>query len=104
MDTESTLSKLCAFIELDFSATMLKYHEQALARLLEHQGRNLADGFVLTKADRINQQIRTTLPPQKELVFGWRTVMTAEEINEFQGAAGNLLNELGYGQHKVGQD
>jgi ABC-type Fe2+-enterobactin transport system substrate-binding protein len=83
---------------------MLKYHEQALPRLLEHQGRNLTNGFVLTKANRINQQIRTTLPPQKELVFGWRTVMTAEEIDEFQGAAGDLLNELGYELHEVGQD
>jgi Sulfotransferase family len=103
LNTETTLSKICAFIEIDFSAAMLNYHKQAPARLLEHQGRNLANGFVLTKADRINQQIRTTSPPQKELVFGWRTVMTAEEVNEFHGTAGNLLNELGYDLHKVGQ-
>jgi hypothetical protein len=44
------------------------------------------------------------LPPQKELVFGWRTAMTAEEVDEFQGTAGNLLNELGYGLRKVGED
>src|SRR5674476_122599 len=61
LDTEVTLSRICNFIEIDFVATMLNYHERAPKRLQEHQGRNFADGLVLSKTSRFNQQIRATL-------------------------------------------
>jgi hypothetical protein len=96
LDTEVTLSRICDFIEIDFVATMLNYHERAPKRLQEHQGRDFADGLVLSKTSRFNQQIRATLPPQKELVFGWRQSMSLAEIREFQSVAGALLGELGY--------
>lgn len=96
LDTEAALSRICDFIEVDFVATMLNYYERAPQRLQEHQGRNFADGLVLSKTSRFNQQIRTTLPPQQELVFGWRQRMSLAEIREFQSVAGGLLGELGY--------
>jgi hypothetical protein len=96
LDTEATLSKVCDFIEIDFAGAMMDYHEHAPKRLQEHQGREFADGMVLTKARRFNQQIRTTLPPQKQLVFGWRRTMSLAEIREFQSVAGALLGALGY--------
>ena len=96
LNCEAALSRICGFIEVDFVAAMLNYHERAAMRLLEHQGRNFVDGLLLSKASRFNQQIRATLPPQKELVFGWRQRMSLAEIREFESVAGGLLGELGY--------
>jgi hypothetical protein len=96
LDTEATLSKICTFIGLDFSADMLRYYERAPARLHEHEGRNLGKGRILTKSARIDQQARTMLPPQRDLVFGWRHEMKRQEIVEFQTVAGTLLRDLGY--------
>ena len=75
---------------------MLSYYERTPARLQEHEGRNFSNGFVLSKRDRINQQIRTTQSPQKDLVFGWRRQMSPEQVYEFQEVAGGTLSELGY--------
>jgi hypothetical protein len=94
--TESTLSRICQFIEVDFAPVMLSYYERTPIRLQEHEGRNLSNGFILSKRDRINQQIRTTQPPQSDLVFGWRRRLSPEQINDFEQVAGHTLRELGY--------
>jgi len=96
LSTERTLSNVCEFIGVDFAPAMLSYHERTPARLQEHEGRNFSNGLVLTKRDRINQQIRTTQPPQKDLVFAWRRQMGPEQVREFQQVAGGTLSELGY--------
>jgi hypothetical protein len=100
--TERTLSRVCDFIEVDFAPSMLSYHQRAPSRLQEHEGRHFSSGFVLSKRDRINQQIRTTQPPQRDLVFGWRRHMSREQVQEFQEVAGATLCELGYELYRGG--
>jgi hypothetical protein len=96
LDPAAVLARICDFIEIDFTPSMLTYYERAPARLQEHQGRAFADGSVLSKASRYDQQKRATLPPQQDQVFRWRHSMRSADIKEFQAVAGSLLADLHY--------
>lgn len=95
--TRATLAEICAFIDLPYDAAMERYHERAHERLREHKGRSAPDGTaVLTQAQRLAQQERTTRPPDPRLIEGWRDALSAEEQAGFRKVAGRLLDALGY--------
>jgi hypothetical protein len=94
--SEDTLRCVCDFLEMEFDATMLRYHERSASRLQEHEGRTLSDGRVLTKSQRFAQQNSTLMPPQGEVVGGWQDRMTPAEVTAFEAVAGDFLQELGY--------
>ena len=96
LNTPETLRKICTFIELDYDSSMLKSYLRAPERIKEHKGRRLPDGRVLTQEQRMNQQQRTTEPPDPSCVFAWRTAMSASERERFRCVAGDLLQALGY--------
>ena len=76
-DPESECRKLCAFLDVAFDPTMLRYHE----------GRTRPAAHLSAK--------RAWLPPTPGL-RDWRTQMPAEALQRFEAAAGDLLDELGY--------
>jgi hypothetical protein len=91
------LERICAFAGLSYEDSLLTYYTRAPRRLSEHKGRSQTDGTpLLTQAQRLDQQIRTTEPPDPACVFAWKRSMATEERERFQRVAGDLLKELGY--------
>jgi hypothetical protein len=72
-----TCERLCAFLDLPYDDAMLKFH----------QGR--------TKMKPGLDAKRAWLPITSGL-RDWRTQMLAEDLERFEAAAGDLLEELGY--------
>jgi hypothetical protein len=93
----ATLADICRFVELAYAPAMLAYHVRAAARLNEHEALYAPDGrLVISKADRHANQRLTTEPPRPDRAGRWRSVLTTEEVDEFERAAGDCLASLGY--------
>jgi hypothetical protein len=94
---EAELRRVCTFLDLAFEPHMLSWHENALARLVEHEGRFDRDGRVrLTKQQRFEQQRRVTGPADVSRVYRWRNEMSVDEQRRFHDVAGGMLQTLGY--------
>jgi Sulfotransferase family len=94
---EQVLREICQFLELEFDPRMLSYHENAAARLGEHEGRTTSNGTVwLTKAQRQSQQWQTRQPVDVSRIERWRTEFDIADAVAFERVAGGLLHELGY--------
>jgi hypothetical protein len=78
-DPVAECQTLCAFLEVPYELAMLNYHE----------GR--------TKSDPGLDAKRAWLPITSGL-RDWRSDMPAEAVERFEAAAGDLLEELGYGR------
>ena len=97
-DTEPALRKVCEFIDLEFDPVMLRYHETAAERLAEMAGAMPArDGRPERDAgERLKAHALATKPPTKERIEVWREHMSADDQQEFERVAGELLDDLGY--------
>lgn len=97
LETESTLRRICAFVDLEWAPAMLRYHTSAENRLAE-----LGDvaappgGRVVPGADRRRILSRTSSPPQSDRVARWRRELALAERERYEAVAGALLRELGY--------
>ena len=97
LDTEPSLRRVCEFIELDFDAAMLSYHERAPERLQEmNRERQRGPRRALSGEERMQAHAMATKPPQVGRVEAWRTEMPPADRREFEAIAGDLLAELGY--------
>ncbi len=99
LETEPTLHAVCEFIELDFDAGMLEYHERASDRLQEMNRDHERSGGrrgALSGSERLQAHALTSAPPQASRTDVWRTDMPAEDRESFEAVAGDLLAELGY--------
>jgi hypothetical protein len=95
--TEPELARLCAFLDMPFEPAMLRYFERAPQRLNEPPERWRQDGtLAITREARVQQQWRTTTPPDLTRIGQWRTLMPADEVRTFERVAGDLLRSLGY--------
>lgn len=96
-NTEIVLRKICAFVELNFSKEVLSYYVRTPKRLMEHSARYGAGGEVIvSKKDRLQQQIETTAPPDESKINTWKNELSAEDQQQFEKVAGDLLQGLGY--------
>jgi hypothetical protein len=98
LDTEPILRRVCEFIELPWDDGLLSYHERSADRLKEMARALPAEGRAkeLTVERRMATHEMTTKPPSADRVARWRTQMTAEQRQEFEAVAGDLLDQLGY--------
>jgi hypothetical protein len=94
LDTEATLRRICAFVDLPWHPLMLRYYQTAADRLAE------ITAFDHSKAATVEQlHVRhawTTKPPEASRIGRWRTEMSASDRQEFEAIAGEMLAELGY--------
>lgn len=98
LDTEATLRRVCSFLELPWSASMLEYHHGAGARLAE-SARDVtrADGKRLVTADaRMDSLALARRPPVASRVGRWRAEMSAADRATFEAIAAPTLERLGY--------
>lgn len=79
-DPEKVCAALCEFLGVPFENAMLHHQEN-------FQIRRRPDGVV------INERVAMPITPG---LRNWRAEMTAAELERFEAAAGNLLDELGY--------
>jgi hypothetical protein len=97
-DPETTLRRICAFIELPWDEAMLAYHERAAKRLTEMAGSLRAERGHAEQAAgyRIENHAPTTKPPDPGKLDKWRREMAPEDVAAYDAVAGDLLRELGY--------
>jgi hypothetical protein len=97
-DPETTLRRICAFIELPWDEAMLAYHERAAGRLTEMAGSLRAEGGHAEQVAgyRIDNHAPTTQPPDPGKLDKWRREMAPDDVRAYEAVAGDLLKELGY--------
>ena len=97
-DTEPNLRAIAEFIELEWDPCMLTYYEHAGERMAE-MARDLpaTDGKPTRPGEeRMQAHAMTQKPPDPTAMYRWKEKMSAEDVAAFEGAAGELLAELGY--------
>ena len=97
-DPETTLRRICEFVDLPWDEAMLSYHERAAERLTEMAGSLRAEGSHAEQEAgyRIANHAPTTKPPDPEKLDKWRREMAPEDLAAYDAVAGELLDELGY--------
>jgi hypothetical protein len=98
LDTESTLRRICEYVDLPWDDAMLHYHERSADRMREmHRDLPPEPGKPLRPADhRMAAHALTSEPPDPSRLGRWKTEMSPEDRAAFEDAAGDLLAELGY--------
>jgi glycosyltransferase involved in cell wall biosynthesis len=97
LDTESTLRRICDFIDLPWDETMLEYDKRAGERLAELT--SIVDpntGRITTAEERRSIHSLLSKPPEAIRVGRWKIEMTDSDQERFKRAAGEMLRELGY--------
>jgi hypothetical protein len=91
------LARVCDFVDLDFSESMLHYHATAAARLSELQSKFDKDGLLSVSAERRrNIHSFTHVPPDESRAGRWKKEMSVADQRAYESVAGGLLRELGY--------
>ncbi len=83
-EPEAELQRICAFLGLEYDASMLGYVGRTDSARKEHQ-------------QRLNE-------PPRVGARDWRTEMSPADVAAFEAVAGDLLHELGYGVSTRGRD
>jgi sulfotransferase family protein len=97
LEPEACLRRICDFIDLDYSSSMLTYHLSARRRLDELTSWFNTDGeVIISKDQRLFNHRRTSEPPNSGRIGVWREEMTTAELSEFEAVAGDFLVQLGY--------
>ncbi len=97
IDTEGTLRRVCEFIDLDFDAGMLDYHERAADRLKEKERDLPRSKRPPQPAElRMKSHMLAREPPREDRIGLWQTKMEPSAIAEYEAVAGPMLTELGY--------
>jgi hypothetical protein len=80
-DPDTTLRTICSFLELDYDPVMLRYPD----RFDE-----------LTSSNLLPEQHQKLRRPPSSDVRDWRRELSSDDVRAFEGAAGELLADLGY--------
>jgi hypothetical protein len=97
-DTERTLRRVAAHVELPFDDAMLRYYERAPERLAEISRDLPAVGAKGARAgsERAAAHALAKEPPNPERIAAWREQMSDSDRAAYEAVAGDLLAELGY--------
>jgi len=96
-DTEATLRKVCAFLDLPWDAGMLNYHERSEQRLAEWGDEtNRPDGQFITGEQKRAIHVFTTRPPDSSRCGRWQTELSEDDQRMFEASVGELLDRFGY--------
>ena len=99
LNTADCLKRICKFIELPYTASLLEYHQRAASRLEEHGARFNKDGSVLVgREQRRQQQLLSHLQPDTSRLGAWRGQLSEEDQEACQQVAGALLAEFSSGR------
>ena len=92
-DPRRELKRVCRYLEIEFSESMLSSHVRAGERLGELKS---LGGRAISARARGHIHARLTLPTDSASVGRWRTEMTGAERRRFEEIAGDVLEEFGY--------
>lgn len=96
LDTEPTLRRICAFLDLPWHPAMLDYHVRAGERLAELAGATAPTSGSTPGAGRTTIHALTGRPPEASRVGRWRRELDPTACAQFEAVAGGLLRDLGY--------
>jgi hypothetical protein len=99
MDTDPTLKRICNFLDLEWDAQMLAYHQGAARRLAEIEADVVSpEGHRLVRgAERRSIHAMTLRAPEADRVGRWRREMSPDDRRRFVRTAGEWLQEFEYG-------
>ncbi len=96
-ETAAVLRRICDFVELDWSAELLRHAARAQQRLDEiDRGLTAPDGREIAGEARLAMHRHALREPDASQLYRWRTAMSAEELRRFRSLAGATLDSLGY--------
>ena len=81
LETEATLKKVCSFIDEEYKAEMLSYHNSARDEM---------------PSESIQYHKTSVSRPDQSKVFGWKTKMSRTDRIIFEDVARNALTRFGY--------
>lgn len=93
-NTEATLRKVCAFIDLEMVPAQLDYYKGTAQRLSE-----LVDMQHHRKVSRLERRAMfslTTKPPMRGRIGAWKMELSQEKLRNVEKIARPLLEDLGY--------
>jgi hypothetical protein len=97
LEPESTLRRICTFLDLSWDPVMLECHDRAATRLAELQDAvDPTTGRVNKGANRQRTHALTSAPPRAARVGRWRKELDSAERRRYEAIAGPQLRELGY--------
>ena len=94
-DTESTLRKVCDFIDILWDASMLDYYKTAEERMSETWEHSFNRERRMDERKKALHSL-TREPPQRDRVSRWRQEMSTTDRQRFEEVAGETLRGLGY--------
>lgn len=93
---ESTLRKICEFLDLPYATQMLEYPRFAKARLAEHTNPFGPPGTPRDLTEFLAIYERATKPPDPSRIGRWATEMPQSDRERYEFCAGDLLRALNY--------
>jgi hypothetical protein len=93
---QQALRRIAEFIEVPYDPAQLGAHAGASERLAELQDVVRPGGEVIQADRRRSIHALTSSPPDPTRIGRWKTLMTPDEIEIFEGIAGDMLSDLGY--------
>jgi hypothetical protein len=95
-DPERVLRRVCAFVDLRYTPSMLRYHERAAERMSE-VGEWRRDGVLWAPREQLAAIHHfTSHRPDQSRAGRWRHEMSPEERASFEAIAGDMLEHCGY--------
>jgi len=94
--SEPTLRRVCAFLSLAFTSSMLDYCAHGETRIARLQGRSLPDGRMVSREQRARIHANLAQPPLSDRIDVWRREMSDADRRRLEQAVGPLVHELGY--------
>ena len=81
-EPEGTLSKLCHWLDIDYTESMLKHHE----------------GKAAQQSAQKSQDLRSLVakPVDASRAYSWRKTLSRPQVADFESVSGSLLASLGY--------
>lgn len=98
LDPETTLRRVCDFLDLGWDPRMLDYHRHAGERMreLDRDRARGSGGPPLGSVERLSAHALTSEPPRRDRVGRWQREMSHRDQRAFEHVAGAALDELGY--------
>lgn len=93
---EESLKRICESIALPYDSRMLDYRARGAARIARLKGRQHARGPMIEREQRTSIHLNLTREPDADRLGVWRREMSADDRRALEGAAGPLVQELGY--------
>ena len=96
-EPRQTLKKICIFVDIAYSESMMDYYRTAATRLDEFNDFYKEDGSSLVEKEQLISAFKyTSKPPEISRIGRWKQEMSEDDLVKYEAIAGSTLRDLGY--------